>query len=240
MSPEMQARWNQLTQAEQDKVLEAHRDWNVYDEWWDSVYEAFRERCGELGIRVGAMYFSGFWNQGDGACFEGQVQDWETFFAHCKLDQNAALMAWYRATRDDWSFSCQHRGYYYHEQSVSFSCYLPDEDDNPYDPDLETLQHHMLAACCRSLDRHQIESTMEEAFRDLMRELYRDLETEYEYLTSEEAILEVLDANDMLEGLIDEALRERDPGDEGVGPPELGAHPPGDNPGASNFLLQSI
>jgi len=48
-------------------------------------------------------------------------------------------------------------------------------------------------------EQDAFQSRVTEILRDLMRQFYRDLEAEYEYLTSDECVLEFLKANDMLE-----------------------------------------
>lgn len=84
-------RWLALSKERRDALLEKHRNTNIkHVEWWDGVYEQFVESCTEKGIRVDthdvqtvggktiakpSVYFSGFWSQGDGACFEGRVDD---------------------------------------------------------------------------------------------------------------------------------------------------------------------
>lgn len=58
-----------------DDAKDRARDWwrNQAFEygWWDSVYEDIKMCAAILGIEIDRIYFSGFWSQGDGACFEG-------------------------------------------------------------------------------------------------------------------------------------------------------------------------
>jgi len=61
-----------------DDAKEKARDWyrgGAFDfEWWfDAVYDA--KQIGALmGIDIDEVYFSGFWSQGDGACFTGEYR----------------------------------------------------------------------------------------------------------------------------------------------------------------------
>jgi hypothetical protein len=63
-----------MAQFNQKKValIEKHREINVHHEWWDSVYETFKEDMNLLGYSVEDITFSGFWSQGDGASFTGR------------------------------------------------------------------------------------------------------------------------------------------------------------------------
>ena len=75
-----QDRWATLPDEVKTRVLEEYKDFNTAGfEWWDSVYESFKEDMRNIGVEVDRMYFSGFWSQGDGACFEGEVKAWELF-----------------------------------------------------------------------------------------------------------------------------------------------------------------
>jgi hypothetical protein len=59
----------------QAALIERYRDINVDHDWWDSEYDYVMAQMLRAGFRVGNIYFSGFWSQGDGACFDGGVKD---------------------------------------------------------------------------------------------------------------------------------------------------------------------
>lgn len=58
-----------------DKAKEVARDWfkKGYPEhgWWESVFDDAREIATRFGVEIKDINFSGFWSQGDGACFTG-------------------------------------------------------------------------------------------------------------------------------------------------------------------------
>lgn len=196
-------RWLALSKERRDALLEKHRDTNVgwYFEWYDSVYEMFVGDCVEKGICVDthdvktmggktvtkpSIYFSGFSSQGDGACFDGRVNDWPKFLASCgradlvplheKLDPSLVL---------NWS----HSGHYYHSGCASFRSGL--YVSNPYDENDDVLQYATWDAITESGD---IFNALEDDFikyvRGLMDGLYKSLEEEHDYRTSDEAIAE--------------------------------------------------
>lgn len=213
-------RFDALPQSIKDLILDKYRDWNVaHIDWWDGVYDCFKSEMEELGIEVDRMYFSGFWSQGDGACFEGGVSDWSKFLPSLGKTCPALIK---NAEHNGWKFHVTHSGHYYHEHCTDFSetYYLnhpdnsdaSDDDDwlrwcSPYKTDIQN------AAFLTMLRQHNIDdlhAEFVEAFKDHMRELYSQLEQEYDYLTSDEAILDSLEANDMLEDVINDAITEEE------------------------------
>ena len=189
-----------------DELIEKHRDINTDHDWWDSTYDCFKEQMRAIGIDVDRIYFSGFWSQGDGACFEGSVSDWRLFLKSIGEDSNPVLVEF---IREHWSFRVEHSGHYYHENCTFFHAEMPTpdgEDDewfierySPYGED--NFRSVSWLAVLRSVDFDLLETTFREAFKDHMRQLYMDLEAEYDYLTSDEAVWESLEANDMTDEL---------------------------------------
>jgi len=131
------------------------------------------------------IYFTGFWSQGDGACFEA-------WYAHAKgaprqIRKYAPKDATLHQIADDLAAvqrrnfyqlraETTQRGHYYHANCMSVSV----ERDSP------TWQGMTVGA----------EDAVIEALRDLARWLYRQLECEYGYLTSDEAVDETIAANE--------------------------------------------
>jgi hypothetical protein len=176
------AKFEELTDSQKEKALDHHRDWNVdggYD-WWDGVYEDAKTIANILGIDVDRIYFSGFWSQGDGACFEGSFSYKKGMVkavkAYAPLDKelhNIALSiqelhrkAFYGAYG-----KVRQSGHYYHERSMSVGV---DSEKGMVDED-----------------------EWRDVFADFALWIYRNLEKEWEYLTSDEVISESLIANEM-------------------------------------------
>ena len=204
-------RFDALPEDLKDKILDEHRHWNTeHIDWWEGVYEQFKGDMDAIGIQVERMYFSGFWSQGDGACFEGCVFDWELFLNSLGYT-DAALTD--HATRN-FSFSVAHFGHYYHENCTSFGfdtplpCHNEDEDFiDDYSPhERASLQEAVWIALLSGYSSDSFEREFNEAFKNHMRDLYKRLEQEYDYLTSDEAVLDSLEANYQLEEAINDAL----------------------------------
>lgn len=180
-----------------------------YGEWWDDVYYAFRERMDEKGISVDDIYFSGFWSQGDGACFDGSVHNFTTFIdSHPELAKFKELGEVDNKEIDlyvSWKHDSNH---YYHERTLRFSC----EESDLSEPDLSDfdspVRYH--AARIRYGEITALINEFFDAAPDIIRahcqQLYKELETEYEHLTSEESVIEHLEINDRLQEEVDKAV----------------------------------
>jgi hypothetical protein len=74
----------ELSDVAKEKARSWYRELGPHDDWWDAVYEDFERICEILGIRLKTtpvrlmgggtrakpcIWFSGFWSQGDGACY---------------------------------------------------------------------------------------------------------------------------------------------------------------------------
>lgn len=194
-------KWLALSEERRDQLLEEHRNTNVeHVEWWDYVYEQFDEQMAEVGIYVNRetygrqglqrlrIYFSGFWSQGDGACFDGHVNDWPKFFTAAGRPE---LIDLYEKLTEPLFLSWRHNGHYYHSDCTIFtgSMWL----ENPHDEEDDPFQHEVWEQVYESgLLFDRLESDFIKYVRSLMDDLYTTLEEEYDYLTSDEAVVEYI------------------------------------------------
>lgn len=190
-------RWTKLSRERRDKLLEEHRDQDVYHDWWDFTYDEFKEQMRLVGIEVQKMSFSGFWSQGDGAWFKGRVDDW--FLVLRELGQ--LLKAEDYWPLDQWSFSSE----IHHRDGMRCDGDMS-ADGNEYDEDEEPLQH--VAFALRYPDQDAVDDLAKDVqglFEGKARELYKSLNDEYDYLTSDEHIVDWL-----LNNMTDEELADPD------------------------------
>lgn len=172
-------KFDELSEDVQGKVLDNMREWDVYHEWWEFVYEDAKECGAIIGISVDNIYFSGFSSQGDGACFEGSYVyrkgSVKEIKKHAPQDEelHAIAEALYREQKQHGyklEANIKHRGRYYHSSSNDITVYFDGFDT--YSTDIE------------------------EALRRFMDWIYKRLEQEYKYLTSDEAVKETIEANE--------------------------------------------
>lgn len=191
---------DELSDAAKERARAWYRGGGFGDDWYDAVFEDFLRVAEILGLRLktrtvhlysgGArqaprIWFRGFWSQGDGACFE-------TFYSYRKQASRKirdyaprdielhriadALQSIQRRNFYQLRAETSHRGHYYHEYCMAISV----ERDSPIWQDMTA----------------DAEDVLTEALRDLARRLYRQLEREYEYLTSDETVDEAIAANE--------------------------------------------
>jgi len=191
---------DELPEEAKDQARSWYREIALEDDWHEPVYEDFERICAILGVRLKTstvrlfggdtrqkprIWFSGFSSQGDGASFEAlfsyEKAALTNIRAHAPQDAElhriaAALQAIQRRNFYQLRAETVHRGHHYHELCMAISV----ERDSPtYQP--------MTA---------DAEDIVTEALRDLARWLYRQLEQEYEYQTSDEAVDEAIQANE--------------------------------------------
>jgi hypothetical protein len=172
----------ELSDAAKDKARSWYRELGPHDAWWDAVYEDFEDG----GTRAKpSIWFSGFWSQGDGACFEGcwshakgaaaRIRDYAPKDAtlHGIADRLQAIQR-----RNFYQLAAEvcHRVRYYHEYTMSIDV---TRDSSIWQPPTENA-----------------DEIVTEALRDLARWLYLQLQAEYDHLTSDEAIEEGIIVNE--------------------------------------------
>lgn len=170
-----------------EKVIEKHRDINVNFDWWDFIYENFKEYNDEY-FGIDKIYFSGFWSQGDGAMFEyNSISDRLKDIFIDGLDLSPMRKGWLRNNASVSGKGVQ-RGLYYHEKSCSHSIYWEvDNGDLYWDRPLYQWIESFA---------NDFENFIEELYVNLCADLYSTLKKEYTYLTSDESILEALECNE--------------------------------------------
>ena len=169
-----------------DKVLENHRHINVEHDWWDFNYEDFVEYNNDC-FHIDRIYFSGFWSQGDGAMFEySSVNDKLRDMFIDTLDLTPMRKSWLR-NNIAVSGNSKQRGNYYHSNSCTHNIYWEvDNGDLHY---TTTLYQWMQSY------EGEFEDFVIEYYKDLCDNLYRGLEETYNYLTSDQQVLETLECN---------------------------------------------
>jgi hypothetical protein len=186
-----------VNSEQRERLLERHRYINVehYD-WWDCAYEDFKEDMKAVGVHVNRMYFSGFCSQGDGACFEGSLEDTLKYLDHHHKDQYPMIRKLLEHEGCVY-VRCEHRGHYCHQYCTEFwadADTLTDMIPQPtefHETIVEQWQEQL------EDEINEFEKDIIEQWRSYMGDLYRKLEAEYDYLTSDEAVWETIEANEL-------------------------------------------
>ena len=186
-------KYEELDDTAKDKAKDWYRQFVFADSCdWEFVFEGAVQAANILGIdidhrrgsREPAIYFSGFWSQGDGACFEGSYryakgatkkireyapQDTELHRIADEL-QDIQRRNFYKLYA-----SIEHRGRYYHSSCTSVSV---EHKADPY------------------RDIGDTEDDITQLMRDFADWIYGQLEKEYEDQCSDNVVEESIIANE--------------------------------------------
>lgn len=186
------------------EILDKYRDINVdFGDWSDSVIENFKERVLEYGVDCERVYYTGFYSQGDGACFNGQVVDLDKFMKAmgASWDDYPRTLDVLKKLGEDIHISWKHSGSnYYHENTLSFDIEYDRMEDSLSWDDPELL-HEAAQAIDKAADaEYQVLAEDVRSFvQGLCKDLYTRLQNEHEYLTSDEAVAEAIEVNELVE-----------------------------------------
>jgi hypothetical protein len=175
--------FDELDEKVQRKLLQDYCDINVDSSWYEPIVEGFREDMESYGIIDAIPQFSGFWSQGDGACFVSNTVDTDMLIRNLyeegyNIPEDGLLYS------GDYSICIQkvEAGYahrYDHENTVEAYVTLGDGSDRIDD-----------------YTRGKVEMIVTGWVRERSQALYRDLEKYYIELTSDKAIRETLSDED--------------------------------------------
>ncbi len=189
----------ELSGAARERARAWYRESCLDHDWHEFVYDDFETVCTLLGVTLRTrpvplmsggtrekpcVYFRGFWSQGDGASFEGGYAyapgAARAIRAHAPKDEELhavadALQAVQRRNFYQLAARIRQRGRYCHEYTMEIAV----ERDSPAWQDMTA----------------GAEDAVIEALRDLARWLYRQLEREYEYQSSDAVVDETIELN---------------------------------------------
>lgn len=193
--------------AKEKAVQNYHENW-MQDDWWDCTYEYMKEE-GEHkhGFRVDDIRFSGFCSQGDGASWCGavNVREWikskpSEYHQHPTTQIILALIE--EGWVDEQALVSFGNHHYCHEYTMcvdGISCTEPVSD--------EEMQFGMFKGAqvddlIKIVDAPQgalydMSKEIEEDCRSFARDIYRELEADYDGQTTDEAIAESYAINDV-------------------------------------------
>jgi hypothetical protein len=161
-------------------------------EWYDSIYDDFKETCKTCSIRVDDISFSGFHSQGGGAAFAGRI-DLTALMEREGLD--VKYPALYIGVKNDGSYFMvyNHRsgGLRGGEYEMCANQTAPDGIFSELDQQAweELIEEQEAGA--------ELEERALAFARRLAAGLYTALSDEYDYLTSKESFIESCECNEI-------------------------------------------
>jgi len=157
----------------QNKAIDAYREILIEDKWWyDIVIHSFKERLTKLGYWDIDCFFSGFYSQGDGASFVAK-------YGYEKISEPDEFGERLNKLQEKYNHDLRGRiiktsSNYDHENTMTVN-YLESDYLDVEEEDINEVKT---------------------ISRELARILYVDLEKEYDYLTSNNTIVQYFVENE--------------------------------------------
>ncbi|MEO6850894.1 MAG: hypothetical protein ABI166_09685, partial [Mucilaginibacter sp.] len=193
--------FNELDKDAKQKALTTYQDLNIGFDWWNDEFEDFIQLCSYMGIAVikESIKFRGFYSQGDGSGFSALVdipklitaianQSWKDYapmqefiFIVPQIDSRVMALVVKRLLPSEPQIIGRTRQY-----GVVTNLGISEviQDSKTHDNIFEELD--------------KLEEWLRSVAEILNRHLYKSLENQYEFLTSENAIKESILTNEYL------------------------------------------
>lgn len=169
--------FSELNKEQQRKVTERLRDINVDYEWFEYTLEEMRKDLENLGFNKVVINFSGFHSQGDGASFTGN------FDIPASKKEKSKRISLFKSECGIKVFS---------DLGEELMEHVFSKEDKDLGVSVERISHHYSHENTIDSDNDFVKSWS----KRYSREIYRALENEYNHLTSDEAVVETIEAND--------------------------------------------
>lgn len=177
--------FEELSEEASQKVIENYRN-NSHDDSFvfDDVKNNYTEFLEYIGFNNVKIYFTGFYSQGDGACFTGSYKyakiDKKKLSGFClsmnfMLETIKMLTDLQKPMFYSLTANISHRGHYYHENSMGYE--IKDSRASCY---YDTIDNDDFKYICK----------------DIAKCIYKSLGQENDYINSDEYIIETIEVNE--------------------------------------------
>jgi len=185
--------FSELNDKAKQHALKWYREVSQHDTFWhECVIDEAKEFGALMGLEIDQIHFTGFWSQGDGACFVGTWRardvtraNIDALIANAPLDKTLhAIAEQFLKLATDYPFShftTTHCDRYCHENSVDYDFEVSEDDVAISDAKFQAF-----------------EKDMKEASRAFMRWIYTQLESDYKHEFSDENMAENIEANEYI------------------------------------------
>lgn len=201
--------FNELSDEAKQKAIDNNRHWNISDpDWYQLVLDSWYQLLSSIGIDDAQIGFSGFCSQGDGACIHDASFDSEKLSAFM-ANVPKACDSWGNESESALQALLVHKlgGVQSDKRLWSWLSFFNVLDEFSFN--MVTVNNRYSHENCHRLElegytgRDNVDSIVDECAdelnelrRSLCQPIYSSLRDEYEYLTSDSAIAESLEANE--------------------------------------------
>lgn len=176
--------FDELSKEVKAKVVDRERYINTEGGFWYKYpLEEWNDKLSELGFIDANISFTGFYSQGDGASFVCKSVDVPLFLAKQKAKgQYKSFLRAIEKGKVEVNAEIHRIDHHYsHEYTVKAEVEVS--------PDEEGYTNFFN-------DGNRLQELLTSVVRTLSKQIYRELETEYEGLTSDEAVVDTIKANE--------------------------------------------
>ncbi len=171
---------DELEPKVREQVIEDYRDILVTHDWWEPAMEGFYEKMQTYGL-TGELYFSGFYSQGDGACFITDTVDTDLLI-RTLFEQGYDIPEDCLLYSKDIHISIQ-------KSSASFATRYSHENT------IEAYVHNEDYEQITAKECIHLENVITEWIRTECKDIHKSLQNYYEELVADDAILETIRDN---------------------------------------------
>jgi hypothetical protein len=199
-----------ITKRAVDRAIDWIRDGQCEGDWYDCEYAEWKETLAKIGFEKPDISFSGFSTQGSGASFTAEWTDLSKLAAFMTNPESAGLepfaleaIEWKgdkRYSRLKWIAefidgpTCKRTSsHYVHEHTCTIEADLRDKGDQVGDYSTGKWVSHTPRV--RAFFEEWLKDA-EQLRKDISRAIYAALESQHDYLTSDEACIESAEGND--------------------------------------------
>jgi hypothetical protein len=189
-------KYNELTKEAQQKAVDNLRDINVdFEDWHTCVLEDRVAKLEEYGFYTPKILYSGFSSQGDGACFTATLDNGgllEFLTKTRQLSKYSTLVKAINKCEIYVNINITHNDRYMHAYSSDVS----DDTEMQTNEELTGTLLEEYTTWFQSFFDRDSRNGRTGWYIDECEDIYRHLQTEYEYMTDDSAIIETIKAND--------------------------------------------
>jgi RNA binding exosome subunit len=169
-------KFEELSKESQANAIDEMRGINTeHDDWYDCIFEDFKETLTEAGFLDATIQFSGFWSQGDGLSFDAKID--ASKFATITNEKRVVNLI-NSCIIDEFTIEKTSFANHYSHEKTRYVDYSICNGEN-CNKVLETL--------CEKIEAKRLE---------LCKDFYSTLEKDYYYLQSDELIKETILSNE--------------------------------------------
>lgn len=120
----------ELSANAQSRAISDYNEDSSNHDWDEDIIEGIRDEAYEMGILNFDLQYSGFWSQGDGLSFTGDLSE---LLAETIYKEHVNRDGWYAGGGYDVSIKRKTYPHYVHEKMVYSQIFPHDEDDADYE-----------------------------------------------------------------------------------------------------------